>query len=162
MRTVRRFVDEEERAASKGSPAPRRPARPMAKERHPESAAAAETKAKAPVTCQLSEQPSTRVHEEEFAKQLRLARYLAASSLPPSRRLELAPEAKRLSEGDPLRRRGLKPRRGRWSRKLRRKNWRKKGGARDGWVAIRCHTPRRGEGRSSGLSVGGRPYGSEL
>jgi hypothetical protein len=45
----------------------------MAKERHPESAAAEETKPKAPITYQVSEQPSTRVQEEEFAKQLRLA-----------------------------------------------------------------------------------------
>ncbi len=87
VRTVRRFVDEEERAG-KGSPAPRRPANPMAKERHPESAAAEETKAKAPVAYQVSEQPSTRVQEEEFAKQLRIARYLAAASLPPSRPVE--------------------------------------------------------------------------
>jgi hypothetical protein len=84
VRTVRRFVDEEERAAGR-SPAPRRPASPMAKERHPESAAAEETKPKIPATYQVSEQPSSRVQEEEFAKQLRLARYLAAASLPPSR-----------------------------------------------------------------------------
>jgi hypothetical protein len=56
--------------------------------RHHESAAAGETKPKAPVTYQVSEQPSSRVQEEEFAKQLRLARYLAAASLPPSRPLE--------------------------------------------------------------------------
>jgi len=73
VRTVRRFVDEEELAAGKGSPAPRRPASPMAKERHPELAAAEATKPKAPVTYQVSEQPSSRVQEEEFAKQLRLS-----------------------------------------------------------------------------------------
>jgi hypothetical protein len=71
VRTFRRFVGEEERAGE-GSPAPRRPASPMAKERHPESADAEATKRKAPVTYQLSERPSTRVQEEEFAKQLRL------------------------------------------------------------------------------------------
>src|SRR5260221_12564241 len=60
----------------------------LTKERHPESAAAEETKPKAQLTYQLSEQPSARVQEEEFAKQLRLARYLAAGSLPPSRLLE--------------------------------------------------------------------------
>jgi hypothetical protein len=49
------------------------------KERHPESAAAEETKPKAAFTYQVSEQPSSRVQEEEFVKQLRLARYLAAS-----------------------------------------------------------------------------------
>src|SRR5260370_26002668 len=54
----------------------------MAKEGHPESIAAEETKPKAPATYQVSEQPSTRVQEEEFAKQLRLARNLAAASLP--------------------------------------------------------------------------------
>jgi hypothetical protein len=50
VRTIRRFVDEGEGAAGKGSPAPLRPASPMAKERHQESAAAEETKPKAPVT----------------------------------------------------------------------------------------------------------------
>jgi hypothetical protein len=84
MRTIRRFIDEEERAGGKGSPAPRRPASPMAKEGHPESAAAEDTKPR----CQVSEQPNTRVQEEEFAKQLRLARYLAAGGSPPSRPLE--------------------------------------------------------------------------
>jgi hypothetical protein len=82
-RTVRRFVDEEERA-----PAPQGPASPMAKERRQESTPEA-TKPKAPVTYQVSEQPSNRVQEEEFAKQLRLARYLAAGGSPPSRLLEV-------------------------------------------------------------------------
>jgi hypothetical protein len=67
VRTVRRFVDEEERTAGKGSSA----------QRPPESAAAEATKSKTQVTYQVSEQPSSRVQEEEFAKQLRLARYLA-------------------------------------------------------------------------------------
>jgi hypothetical protein len=70
-RTDRRFVDEEERVGTQSS-APGRPASPMAKERYPESAAAEGTKSKAPVTYQVSE-PSSRVQEEEFAKQLRLA-----------------------------------------------------------------------------------------
>jgi hypothetical protein len=78
VRTVRRFVDEEERVGVKGSTA----------ERHPEPAAAEATKPKAPVTYQVSEQPSSRVQEEEFAKQLRLAPYLAAGGSPPSRQLE--------------------------------------------------------------------------
>ena len=43
---------------------------------------------KTSVTNELSEQPSALVQEEDFAKQLRLARYLAASSLPASRPLE--------------------------------------------------------------------------
>jgi len=95
VRTVRRFVDEEERAWGEGSTASRGPASPMPKERGPESAAAEGAKPKPPMRYELSEQPSSKVQEEEFAKQLRLARYLAASSLPPSRTLEPAPEAKR-------------------------------------------------------------------
>jgi hypothetical protein len=51
-------------------------------------------KPKAPVTYQVSEQLSTRVQEEEFAKQLRLARYLAGGGSPPSRALEPAHQAK--------------------------------------------------------------------
>jgi hypothetical protein len=86
VRTVRRFVDEEERVAGR-SPAPRGPASPMAKERHPKSTPEA-TKPMAPVTYQVSEQPSAKVQEEEFAKQLRLARYLAAGGSPPARTLE--------------------------------------------------------------------------
>ena len=88
VRTVRRFIDEEERAQVRGPPLRAGPASPMAKERHPESAAAEETKPKAPVTYQISEQPSAKVQEEEFAKQLRLARYLAAGGSPPARSLE--------------------------------------------------------------------------
>jgi hypothetical protein len=72
VRTVRRFIDEGERVGGKGSPAgspaPRRPVSPMVKERHQESAVAEETKPKAPVTYQVSEQPSSRVQEEEFAE----------------------------------------------------------------------------------------------
>src|SRR5260221_11589128 len=89
VRTVRRFMDEEERAG-KGSPAPRRPVSDssLTKERHQELGAAGETKLKAPVTYQIPEQSTTRVQEEEFAKQLRLARYLAGGGSPPSRRPE--------------------------------------------------------------------------
>ena len=92
VRTVRRFVDEEERAGGKAATV----------QRHPESAAAEETKPKAPITCQVPEQPSTRVQEEEFAKQLRLARYLAAGGSPPSRPFEPAPEAKTPKRGRPV------------------------------------------------------------
>jgi hypothetical protein len=94
VRTVRRFLDEEERAGGKVSAAQRRSGSPMEKERHPELAAAQETKPKAPVTYQVSEQPSARVQEEEFAKQLRLARYLAAGGSPPSRPLEATSKAR--------------------------------------------------------------------
>ncbi len=44
---------------------------------------------------------------------------------------------KRLSERGRLQRRGLKPRRKRSARKLRRKNWRKKGGGRGGYLGGR-------------------------
>ena len=98
VRTVRRFVDEEERAGGKAA----------AVRRHPESAAAEETKPKAPITYQVPEPPRTRVQEEEFAKQLRLARYLAAGGSPPSRRLEPAPEAKAPKRGRPVAKEGTK------------------------------------------------------
>jgi hypothetical protein len=97
VRTVRRFVDEEERVAGR-SAAPRRPASSAGKERPPESTPEA-TKPKAPVTYQVSEQPSSKVQEEEFAKQLRLARYLAAGGSPPPRPLEAAPETKTPTRG---------------------------------------------------------------
>jgi hypothetical protein len=87
VRTVRRFVDEEERVASR-SPAPRSPASPMAKERHPESAAAQETKPKAPGHVPGFRTTLLQSPGGEFAKQLRLARYLAAGGSPPSRPLE--------------------------------------------------------------------------
>ena len=111
VRTVRRFVDEEERVGDR-SPAQRGPAGPTAKERHPESAAVQETKPKAPVTYQISEQPSSRVQEEEFAKQLRLARYLAAGGSPPARTLEPAPEAKERKRGRPVAKAGGKAKAG--------------------------------------------------
>ena len=47
-----------------------------------------------------------------------------------------------------MQRRGLKPRRQRSARKLGRKNWRRKGGGRDGWVRKYRH-PVRGEGRAA-------------
>jgi len=84
-----------------GPPAPRGPASPMAEQ----------TKPKAPVTYQVSEQPSAKVHEEEFAKQLRLARYLAAANLP-SRPLEAAPEAKTPKRGRPVAKAGAKTKAG--------------------------------------------------
>ena len=104
VRTIRRFVDEEERVGDKGSPAPLRPVSDssVTKERHPESAAVEETKQKAPVTYQLSEQPSARVQEEEFAKQLRLARYLAAGGSPPLRPLEPGRQAKTREQKRPI------------------------------------------------------------
>jgi len=98
VRTVRRFVDEEERTAGKGSSA----------QRPPESAADEATKSKAQVTYQVSEQPSSRVQEEEFAKQLRLARYLAAGGSPPSRSLEPAPKTRTPQRERPVAKAGVK------------------------------------------------------
>jgi hypothetical protein len=109
VRTVRRFVDEEERVGDKGSPAPRGPASgsSVTKERHPEFTPEA-TKPKAPVTYQVSEQPSSRVQEEEFAKQLRLARYLAAGGSPPSRPLEAVRQPRTPKRGRPVAQPGAK------------------------------------------------------
>jgi len=119
VRTVRRFVDEEERAGGGGSPAPRRPASPTAKERHQEPAVAEEAKPKVPITHQVSEQSSTREQEEEFAKQLRLARSLAAGGSRHPGRWSRFLRQKRLSEGGLLQRRGLRPRRKGWPKKAR-------------------------------------------
>ena len=102
LRTIRRLVDEVERPAGKGLSVQRGPAGSVAKERRPESAAAEAAKPKAPVSYQVSEQPSARVQEQEFAKQLRIARYLAAGGSPPSPSLEPAPEAKTPKPGRPV------------------------------------------------------------
>jgi hypothetical protein len=75
MRAIRRFI-EEERASAAQQPTP-----------------AKETKSAA--TYQVIEQPSAVVWEEEFAKQLRIARYLAGARLPVVRSLEQAPGAKK-------------------------------------------------------------------
>ena len=117
VRTIRRFVDEEERVGGR-SPAPQGPASPAAKERHPESTPEA-TKPKAPVMYQVSEQPSTRVQEEEFAKQLRLARYLAAASLPPSRTLEAVRQQRTHKQERPIAKAGAKTKAGTVSKKPR-------------------------------------------
>ena len=80
MRAIRLFIAEGEGAKGKAS-----------------GAQGTGTSEKAPqesVTYQVPEPPSALVREEEFAKQLRLARYLAASSLPPSRPLEPALKAR--------------------------------------------------------------------
>jgi hypothetical protein len=79
MRTIRRFIEEEERAA--------------AQEAITATGSKAETRM--PATYQIAEQPSAVVREEEFAKQLRIARYLAGSSLPAVRSLEQAHGAKK-------------------------------------------------------------------
>ena len=74
---------------------------PIAQERRPGTAAAGEEK-KSSVAYQPLEQPSPLVREEEFAKQLRLPRYLAGASLPPSRRLETHLNARTLKQVRPL------------------------------------------------------------
>jgi hypothetical protein len=145
VRTVRRFVDEEERVGGR-SAAPLRPAGPMAGERHPESAAAGETKPKAPVTYQVSEQPSTRVQEEEFAKQLRLARYLAAGGSPPSRPLEPVPAIETPKRGRPVAKSSAKTKGGTAGKKAREEELAKER-RRAGGVGhkIPSSAPRRGE-----------------
>jgi hypothetical protein len=77
MRAIRLFIAEEERGGGKAS----------AKEGRQGPAVPGEEK-KRSVTYQPLEPVSPVVREEEFAKQLRPARYLAASSLPAARKLE--------------------------------------------------------------------------
>ena len=84
VRTIRRFIGEEERAGGKSSVVQRGPVTDS-----PEAA-----KLKTPVTYQVCDPPSSRVQEEEFAKQLRIARHLAAASLPPARALEAVLKAR--------------------------------------------------------------------
>jgi hypothetical protein len=103
VRTVRPFVDEEERTAGKASTVQvHRESGSSGKERHPGSDAAEEAKSKPPVTYQVSEQPSSRGQEEEFAKQLRLARYLAAGGSPPWRPLEAVRQPRTPKRGRPV------------------------------------------------------------
>jgi hypothetical protein len=155
VRTVRRFVDEEERAAGKGSTAPRRPVSDpsVTREGQQESAAAEATKPKAPVTYQVSEQPSSRIQEEEFAKQLRLARYLAAGGSPPLRALEAVPEAKTPRRGRPVAKAGAKAKAATVSKKPREEELAKerRRAGRPGHK-LPSSDPRRGEKQRSGPS----------
>jgi hypothetical protein len=80
MRTIRRFIEEEERAGSRPSAG------------RADSAGEATSPQ---TTYQVAEQPSAVVREEEFAKQLRIARYMAGARLPAIRSLEPAPAAKK-------------------------------------------------------------------
>jgi len=59
------------------------------------------------------------VQEEEFAKQLRLARYLAASSLPPSRKLESVRQPRTPKQERPIAKAGAKTKAGTGSQKAR-------------------------------------------
>ena len=90
MRAIRLFIKEEARGGGKSS---------SDQERPQGSAVAGEGK-KASTVYQPSEQASPLVREEDFAKQLRLARYLAASSLPPSRALEPAANKTNCGKGE--------------------------------------------------------------
>ena len=78
MRAIRRFIEEEERLGEKAS-------------------TGNETRSEA--TYQVVEQPSAVVREEEFAKQLRIARYLTAATLPPARALEPVLQARAPKQG---------------------------------------------------------------
>ena len=80
MRAIRRFIEEEERVGAGASAG---------------QAAAAGKEIKSGTTYQVVEQPSAVAREEEFAKQLRIARYLAGARLPAVRSLEQAPGAKK-------------------------------------------------------------------
>jgi hypothetical protein len=89
MRAIRLFIKEGEGAKDKAS-----------------GDQGSDTFEKAPqrsVTYQVPEPASALVREEEFAKQLRLARYLAASSLPPSQPLEPASEPRTPKQGRAIR-----------------------------------------------------------
>jgi hypothetical protein len=142
VRTVRRFVDEEERTG-KGSTA----------ERHPEPAAAEATKPKTQVTYQVSEQPSAKVQEEEFAKQLRLARYLAAGGSPPSRSLEPVRQARTPKQARAIAKAGVKTKAGTGSKKAREEELAKER-RRAGRVGHKAASsdPRRGEKQRPGPS----------
>jgi hypothetical protein len=74
MRAIRLFIKEGEGTKGKTSVA--------------EAVGTSEKTAQKPVTYQVPEPPSALVREEEFAKQLRLARYLAGTSLGPARTME--------------------------------------------------------------------------
>src|ERR1700758_3494489 len=70
MRAIRRFIEEEERARSGASAG---------------QGISTGKEAKAGVSYQVVEQPSAVVRGEEFAKQLRIARFLAGTGLPAAR-----------------------------------------------------------------------------
>ena len=84
MRAIRLFIKEGEGTPDKA----------VVQEKHQGSPAGGEEK-RTSVTYQPSEQPSARVREEEFAKQLRLARYLAGATVGRPREIEKAVEKAR-------------------------------------------------------------------
>ena len=81
MRAIRLFIAEGEGAKGKGTAT--------------QGTGAPEEAQKAPVTYRVPEPASALVREEEFAKQLRLARYLAGASLGPPRAMEKVVETGR-------------------------------------------------------------------
>ena len=92
MRAIRLFINEGEGAQGKASAA--------------QGPGTFEKAQNAPVTYQVPEPSSALVREEEFAKQWRLARYLAGASLPPSRPLEPGLEARTPKHERPVTARG--------------------------------------------------------
>ena len=60
----------------------------------------------------------------------------------------------RLSGGDPLRSRGLKPSQNRKGKRLARRNWRRRGGGRVGWLGRRRHRPVRNGAKRGGVRLG--------
>ena len=107
-------------------------------------------KPKAPVTYQVSEQPSTRVREEEFAKRLRLARYLAGANLPRSRSQQQVREARTPKQERPGTKSTAKAKRETTSKKAQGEELAKERPA-PGDRFTRCRHPVRGEVRSNGL-----------
>jgi hypothetical protein len=69
MRAIRRFIEEEERVGKALAGQGASPGK----------------EAKSEATYQVAEQPSAVVREEEFARQLRIARYLAGAGVPAAR-----------------------------------------------------------------------------
>jgi hypothetical protein len=97
VRTIGRFIEEEEQTGGKSSTTQQHPASDSLgiKDGDQGPAVTEEMKfeSKKPITYQVPDEPSSGTRKEDFAKQLRLARYLAAGSFPPSLQLNLVPEA---------------------------------------------------------------------
>jgi hypothetical protein len=88
MRAIRRFIEEEEKVGGKGSAG---------------QGASTVKATRSEAIYQVVEQPSAVVREEEFAKQLRIARYLAGASAPAARPAEQAPAARAPEQVRPVR-----------------------------------------------------------
>jgi hypothetical protein len=112
MRAIRLFIAEEEGTKGKASAGQERRQAP----------AAAEEKQPTSGKYEISEQPSAVVREEDFAKQLRMARYLAASVCRRHGRWNRSYRQRRLNRRDPLERRGVKAKYNRRNKSLGRRN----------------------------------------